>query len=317
MATIEVNIDDNTSQNSGEPDQKHDEGYKTVLSNIHNFLHFLKKYIAAPWTVNITVDDIELVDRTFITAEFSGIDSDLIHKVRINGSDVYFYVLVELQSQVDQTMPFRLLRYMVELLWTIFKNTDKDIRERKDFRLPAIVPIILYNGNDNWTVVKSFREYTKNHEIFGDNIIDFHYLLFDVKRTDEATILSTKKMLDIVFLLDKRRLENKISNKDIETCLEKHTSDIFGEDALTLFSWIKHILCKGDLSPEEEHKFRTILKGGGVAMKHALEIWRDELVDEAKREEALKIADKMKAAGKDVNEIAEFTGLTVDEILQR
>jgi len=32
--------------------------------------------------------------------------------------------------------------------------------------------------------------------------------------------------------------------------------------------------------------------------------------------ETLNIADRMKAAGKDVNEIAEFTGLTIDEILQ-
>ena len=55
-------------------------------------------------------------------------------------------------------------------------------------------------------------------------------------------------------------------------------------------------------------------------MKHALEIWRDEMIDVAtrdgRREAALRIAEAMKAKGKDVNEIAEFTGLTIDEILQ-
>ncbi|MDR2591327.1 MAG: hypothetical protein LBC59_00775 [Chitinispirillales bacterium] len=37
---------------------------------------------------------------------------------------------------------------------------------------------------------------------------------------------------------------------------------------------------------------------------------------EGERKKALEIADAMKAKGKDLNEIAEFTGLTVDEILQ-
>jgi len=60
-------------------------------------------------------------------------------------------------------------------------------------------------------------------------------------------------------------------------------------------------------------------------MKTGFELWIEDvrnegvLVGERKgeREKALKIADAMKAKGKDVNEIAEFTGLTVDEILQR
>jgi len=55
-------------------------------------------------------------------------------------------------------------------------------------------------------------------------------------------------------------------------------------------------------------------------MKHALEIWRDELIAEAtlktKHEEALKFADFLKAKGFSVDEIAEATDLTIDEILQ-
>jgi len=305
------------AQSDGGRNQKHDESYKSVLSNVANFLHFLKKYIAAPWMADISADDIELVNKSFVTAEYSNIDSDLIYKIKMGGSDIYFYVLVELQSQVDHTMPFRLLRYMVELLSEIFRNTDKNDRERKDFRLPAIVPIILYNGDDNWTVVRTYREYTENHEIFGDNIINFHYLLFDVKRTDETTILSTKKMLDIVFLFDKRRLENKASTEEVGEFLEKHTPDLLGDDALALLRWIKHFVYKGVLLPEDEEKFKNLLKGkGDKTMKHALEIWRDEMIDEAKREEDIKIARYFKDKGISVEAIAEATGLTVDEILQ-
>jgi len=41
------------AQNAEKQDQKHDEGYKYILSNAANFLHFLKKYFAAPWMADI------------------------------------------------------------------------------------------------------------------------------------------------------------------------------------------------------------------------------------------------------------------------
>ena len=56
-------------------------------------------------------------------------------------------------------------------------------------------------------------------------------------------------------------------------------------------------------------------------MKHALEIWRDEMIDVAtrdgKREGALEIADRLMAKGMSINDVADATGLTVEEILQR
>ncbi|MDR2591329.1 MAG: Rpn family recombination-promoting nuclease/putative transposase [Chitinispirillales bacterium] len=319
--------DENQAQDAGGQNLKHDESYKSVLSNAANFLHFLKKYIAAPWTADISADDLATVNKSFVTPEYREIDSDLIYKLKIKGSDVYFYVLVELQSQVDHTMPFRLLRYMVELLNDLFKNEEKDIRERKDFRLPAIVPIILYNGNDNWTAVRTYKEYTENYEIFGDYIIDFNYLLFDLKRTDEATMLLTKKILDIVFLLDKRRLENpenRVSEEEVTELLEKFAPDMPVDDALALLGWLKHFMYKGKLSPENEENFKNILKGGGNTMKHAVEIWRDEMIDvatrdgrrEGERNKAFEIARKLRAKGTSVEDIADATGLTIDEILQ-
>jgi len=60
-------------------------------------------------------------------------------------------------------------------------------------------------------------------------------------------------------------------------------------------------------------------------MKHAVEIWRDEMIDVAtrdgerkgKRESALEIADRLMAKGMSINDVADATGLTVEEILQR
>jgi len=151
--------DDAESQDAGGQNPKHDEGYKYILSKASNFLHFLKKYFPSPWIADISVGDLKKVDKSYITKEYRRLDSDLIYEVKKGDTDVYFYVLLELQSTVDFTMPFRLLRYMVELLNDLFKNTKKEARESVNFRLPAVVPIILYDGDCQWTAVRSFKEY--------------------------------------------------------------------------------------------------------------------------------------------------------------
>jgi hypothetical protein len=43
-------------------------------------------------------------------------------------------------------MSFRLLQYMVEVWRDAFNDTPEKERKRKSFRLPAIVPAVLYNG---------------------------------------------------------------------------------------------------------------------------------------------------------------------------
>ena len=52
------------------------------------------------------------------------------------------------------------------------------------------------------------------------------------------------------------------------------------------------------------------------ALKIRWEEGREEGVEEGMEKKAIKIAEKMKNRGKGVDEIAEFTGLTVDDILR-
>ena len=313
--------DDAETQDAGGRNPKHDEGYKYILSKASNFLHFLKKYFPAPWTADISVDNIVKVNKTYITKELRHLDSDLIYLLKKGGTDVYFYVLLELQSTVDFTMPFRLLRYMVELLNDIFKDMDTNARRRKDFRLPAVVPIILYDGDCTWTAVRSFKEYTKDYEIFGNNIIDFEYLLLDLNRTDDSAILPVQKLLDAAFSLTKKR--KTLSPKELISWWAEQSPHLSKDDILELADWMS--LAFG-APPEIKKTLQdTLMKGDGVAMKTGFELWADEyrgsLVlegkNEGQREKALEIADRLMAKGMSIGDVADATGLTVDEILQR
>ncbi|MDR3012745.1 MAG: Rpn family recombination-promoting nuclease/putative transposase [Chitinispirillales bacterium] len=319
---------------SKEQECKHDESYKVLLSHKTVFLHFLKKYINLPWTANISPDDIELVNSEFITGAYKPVRSDLIYKLRMNDADVYFYVLLEQQSKVDHTMPFRLLRYMSGLQSHIFDNAEEDERALKGFRLPAIIPIVLYNGNDNWTAVRSYREYTKDYEVFGNSIIDFRYLLFDLKRMNEETFSSTGELLDIIFLLDKRynrRRPDKIGVAEALERLAEQASKLADADISKLSEWMKY----AGVVPLEvgENLKQTIneRKGEGT-MKHSLTTYMEEFASncraegwsegkaegwsEGRKEAYLRTAKTMKAKGIDLSTIVEVTNLSVEDILK-
>ncbi|MCL2054473.1 MAG: Rpn family recombination-promoting nuclease/putative transposase [Oscillospiraceae bacterium] len=312
----------NVNEHEQEPNQKHDEGYKGILAKKANFLHFLKKYIAEPWTDRIDPDDMERIDKSFITREYRKQDSDLIYKLKINGEDVYFYVLLELQSSVDFTMPFRLLRYMVELLNDVFKNTDESERERKGFKLPAVVPIILYNGEDNWTAVRSYKEYTDNYSIFGDNIINFNYLLFDLNRTNDETITSTKKVLDIIFAFNKLK-PNEISYNEIVKRTAELAANLEADEIIELLNWMEYVHFKGNVPAGFEEEFKqAIAKGEVSSMTHTFETMRDmrdqkwlnEGIQKGKIENAIENAIRMIKEGLSFDTIKKVTELPDDEL---
>jgi len=221
---------------------------------------------------------------------------------------------------------FRLLQYIVALLSYIFMNTDEKVRTRKGFRLPAIIPIVLYNGKANWTAAMSFREYTKACELFSDDIINFKYHLFDVNRTGDEAIEPIESPLDAVFVVDKLCIREELTPGTLERWLDKKASGLSENDRNTLVNWMKHNAFRGEIPPEIKKMLENFLKKGDwVAMK----TWAEVLEANGKRagvlegerngrkQEALEIARRLKDKGRmTVDEIAETTGLTVDDILR-
>ena len=108
-------------------------------------------------------------------------ESDIVYKANIGGKEVIFHILLEFQSTLDYRMPLRLLLYINEILREHIKNlTVEDRKNKKGFKVPAIVPIVLYNSIRKWNAPRYFKDIVNESEMFGDNIVNFKYELFDV-----------------------------------------------------------------------------------------------------------------------------------------
>lgn len=184
----------------------HDKGYKKSLSRPSEFLHFLKKYVKADWMMGLMESDLILCDKEMLERDYEGKEADLLYRVNMpDGREVFIFILQELQSYVDPTMIFRILVYVVNTLVKYFLDKGKNEREHVDFRLPAMVPIVFYNGQDRWTAVKSLKEYQNRGDIFGNHILNLEYYLVDLSELDEDYILSTNTVLDNIMYCDKYR----------------------------------------------------------------------------------------------------------------
>lgn len=257
------------------PEHVHDKGYKRMLSKRKNFLHFLKKYIQLGWVDGLAEDDLQLVDKSFIDDDFKERESDIVYRIHNGEIDVVFYIILELQSRVDYTMPFRLLVYMTELLKRIFRDTPKKERERKGFRLPAVIPIVLYNGGEPWSAVQSLREYTAGAGQF-EKLLDFTYDTVDLGRESDQHILSTNTLLDNVFYLEKS--DNAEAARRILPRIIHRVSQLSPEDRQELMEWLHDVLLQ--LVPHDtivNEVLSTFRKGDENEMESALvRVFREE-----------------------------------------
>ena len=195
----------------------HDKSYKDLFSNKETFLNLIQSFVSNTWGNKLTKDNLVLVNKSYILSDYEEQESDIVYKANFDGNDVFFYVLLEFQSSVDFRMPIRLLLYMIEIWRDILRNTELKEFKMKTFRLPSIVPIVLYNGKKKWTAAKELKHAISNSDVFGDNILNFKYEFIDINSYEKEELYNKQNISSAIFLLNQNinRIEFYNRLKDI------------------------------------------------------------------------------------------------------
>lgn len=235
---------------------RHDKGYKDLLSSKRAFLELLRAFVKKDWVSQIDESSLIRTDNSYILQDFESKTADIVYRAKLGHDEIVFYVLIALQSTVDFLMPFRLGSFMYEIWRDIFRNTPKNIRRRKSFKFPPIVPIVLYNGTDRWGASQSFAGMVNRYECFREYIPDFEYILIDVNRYDEGELLRMGNLIGTVFYLDQKKdLEELIAalSKVVSTLRTLHPNDLE-----SFKSWAKGVICRG-LPLEKQVEISSIM----------------------------------------------------------
>ena len=119
----------------------------------------------------------------------------------------------------------------------------KHKRYDKNIKIPAIVPVVLYNGEEVWNVPTEFRKMIYNEELFGDNILNFKYDIFDIsndKKFKKEKLLENKTITSIIFLLDQKLNPREFLERIKEIAL--FFNSLSDTERKAIKNWLKNTL---------------------------------------------------------------------------
>lgn len=129
--------------------QKHDKTFKMIFSDKEEVAKFLNETLKPK--EKIEAEELEKYKSSFITSTFRNQEADIVYKMK--NRQIFF--LIEHQSKVDYHMPFRILRYQMEIMESAL---DYSKIHTKNYELPNVIPIVLYTGKQKWNVAKEIEE---------------------------------------------------------------------------------------------------------------------------------------------------------------
>lgn len=129
----------------------HDALFKAVLGQPEHARGALRAVLPAAMVEALDWSTLALQPGSFVDPGLNPSHTDLLFaSAWRGGAEAPVYVLFEHQSSSDRWMPLRLLRYMVRI-WEQWLKDHEDAKV-----LPAIVPVVLYHGDERWSAPQAF-----------------------------------------------------------------------------------------------------------------------------------------------------------------
>lgn len=158
-SSAEYRFEDEKNHIGKTGDKKHDKIFKDILQNKEEIARFISKFVK----YEVKAKELEIYNPNYITKKYEYQNADIVYKIK--GKEIYF--LIEHQTKVDYSMPYRIFKYSLEIIRSVAEN---NVINRISYRYPVIIPIVLYTGNQKCTANTSFAK-SQIEEVEEDRIL--------------------------------------------------------------------------------------------------------------------------------------------------
>ena len=313
----------------------HDRHYRYLFSAPRFVQRLLETFVHEAFVADLDFSTLRRVEGRFVDESFAGREADAVWSVEFQGRAVYIFLLLEFQSTVDTSMPVRFLRYITGVYQTVKPSGRRGAGYRR--RLPAVFPILIYNGERPWTAPRSFQDAVEP-SIPARYIPAFSYYAIILRDFDPQRLAHMRGAVAAVFYAERLDRDEVFAHLDTIVDIIKEEEP----DLLDMFhNWLAHATRLTDQAeavdrkirnPEEvkqvlsstvdayERKLKEAARKEGreQGLERGLEKGRKQGLEqglEQGRHRALRqTARKMLARGTVVDEVAEVTELPKDEV---
>ena len=221
---------------------------------------FLHDNIDIPIIKDVRPEDIEDVSASFQSFLGTEFEADTVKKIHIRSTEeptsFYLISLIEHKSRVDYDVSMQLLKYMV-MIWVEYakemKSRNAGNNKSKAFRYPPILPIVYYEGAEQWSAGLHLQDRVFMNEIFGEYIPDFSYRLIRIHDYSNEELLKREDEMSLLMMINKVQTPEDFQNflksesDKINEILAKTPERILQIIADTIWG-----LCKKMNVPEQE-----------------------------------------------------------------
>ena len=123
-----------------------DPNYKRLFSFPRMVEDLLCGFLPGQWLDELDFSTLQKLPTEYVSDELLKRHGDCVWRLRRRGEWLYLLVLLEFQSTDEPRMALRILTYTSLLYQELVRNDALDAGGR----LPAVLPVVLYNGDARW-----------------------------------------------------------------------------------------------------------------------------------------------------------------------
>lgn len=232
-----------------------------------------------------------------------------------------FIFLFEHKSYVSDTISLQLLKYILKI-W------EQKLKKEKQKKLPLIIPMVIYHGENKWSIAKELIDMIEGITELPKEILkyipNYEYILYDLSPYGEEEIKGNVQLRIFLEIL------KAIYNKDIEEfikvleksiiVLEKLENQDKGIDYFETF--IRYIMnARQDISITDVYEVvknislersEEIMTIAEQLIKEGMEKGMEKGIKEGER----KTARNLLRLGYLAEQVVEATDLTIEEVME-
>lgn len=281
----------------------HDAVFKQFLYHPDTARDFLDIYLPSILRELCDLQTLKLESGSFIEDSLRASYSDVLWSLKTNEGDGYIYVVIEHQSSPDAHMAFRLMRYAMAAMQRHLDAGHKT--------LPLVIPMLFYHGALSPYPFSLCWLDEFDDPIVARQLYSATFPLVDITVIPDDEIMQHRR----IALLE--LMQKHIRKRDLMGLVEQLVSLLatgYANDSQlkTLFNYMMQF---GN-TPHIDKFIREVAQRV-PQQKESLMTIAEVLQQEAKQQEALRIAQMMLANGISHEIILKITGLSAKDLLAR
>ena len=288
---------------------KHDKTYRSILDSKKDATYIINQVLNLE--EKIKQEEIEKYNSSFVTNELENKEADIVYKMK--EKNIFF--LIEHQSKVDYSMPYRLEEYRLEIIKSAI-NVDKI--KNKGYEIPEVIPIVIYTGKRKWNA-KLYLHSIQDKRFKNVNLQ--RYNLIDINKYEEETLIKSDYLIDKMFLIEKAE-----SGEKAEEAIAKAVKTTKDENDKARLIKLLKLTIRGKIEEDKLNELIKIKKGEDEVMEEAIEMIEADAIERGLQKGLQKgiqkgikqktemIINNMLQKGMKLDEIKELTGATNNEI---